>query len=127
MEMFMMMFREKWVASALVAIATVLVTGQMAQAQGGIGQDGRDDRVVVRDGGAIGAGAGDAFWFVDATETTGFGDGVAGIEVFSQYGLMTDFHMLGDVNNDGYVDKSRAFPDPSGLADQLTPQKRGHS
>jgi hypothetical protein len=62
------------------------------------GQDGYADRVIVRDD-----GSGNALWIVDASTSSAFGDGQG--DMSGTFGLISDYHMLGDVNGDGYTDR----------------------
>jgi len=70
-----------------------------------MGSDGYADRVIVRDD-----GSGNAVWNVDVSSVAGFGDGAT--DLSGTFGLMTDTHLLGDVNGDGYVDRIVARPEP---------------
>ncbi len=101
------------IAVSIIAAAGGLLA-QAAPAQSLMGKDGLADRVGIRDAGLVGGEPGVAAWFVDATTPAGFGDGEDGIDASATFGLMTDVHLLGDVNGDGLVDKVVVRPDPGG-------------
>jgi hypothetical protein len=71
------------------------------------GQDGFADRVIVRDD-----GSGNALWIAAASSQDSFGDGIG--ELSGTFGLVGDYHMLGDVNGDGYTDRIVARVHSSG-------------
>lgn len=80
----------------VLLVFTAFVVGQSTAAI--IGADGYADRVIIKDD-----GNGNAIWYVDQSGPDGFGDGQA--ELIGGYGLMTDKHMIGDINGDGYADR----------------------
>jgi hypothetical protein len=81
----------------LLVLAIVLSCCTFVQAVA-LGSDGYADRVIVRDN-----GSGGAVWYVDQSGQGGFGDGQA--ELVGGFGNMSDKHMIGDVNGDGYADR----------------------
>lgn len=72
--------------------------------------DGIADRVIVRD-----AGDGTANWYADASSAGAFGDGAA--DSSGSFGLMSDVHLLGDVNGDGTADRVIVRANPGGWLD----------
>ncbi len=108
-----------WIAGS--AALCLLMSGAYSVSEGvTMGRDGYADRIGIRDAGLVGGNPGDAAWFVDASTPTGFGDGVSGIDKSSIFGLMTDVHLLGDVNGDGLIDKVVVRPDPGGWLNWYT-------
>ncbi|AQQ70328.1 hypothetical protein SMSP2_00673 [Limihaloglobus sulfuriphilus] len=83
--------KEMLVVSIMLILAVITNAAQL-------GSDGYADRVIVRDD-----GNGNALWYVDQSGPDGFGDGQA--DLVGGFGLMTDRHMVGDVNGDGYADR----------------------
>ncbi len=83
----------------IIVVGLVLASASCVFA-GFMGSDGYADRVVVRDD-----GEGNAMWSIDASNDAGFGDGVADVTNAFGFGIMTDKHLLGDVNGDGYIDR----------------------
>jgi hypothetical protein len=87
--------RAKW---CFFPILLVSFAGFCFSADYYCGSDGFADRVIVRDD-----GEGNALWIVDASTADAFGDGLG--DLSGTFGLITDYHMLGDVNGDGYIDR----------------------
>ncbi|RKX44165.1 MAG: hypothetical protein DRP64_07050 [Verrucomicrobia bacterium] len=83
-----------------IVVAGLVLTSASCVFAGFMGSDGYADRVVVRDD-----GEGNAMWSIDASSDAGFGDGVADVTNEFSFGIMTDTHLLGDVNGDGYIDR----------------------